>query len=92
MKRPLSGDRVHLQACADPGGGLRQFAQTERREIHGRSAQAIEELYADRLEEHYELLAHHYERSGNAEKAVHYLILSGEKSNRTGLSRPEASS
>ena len=55
-----------------------------RREIHGRSAQAIEELYADRLEEHYELLAHHYERSGNAEKAVHYLILSGEKSNRHG--------
>jgi tetratricopeptide (TPR) repeat protein len=55
-----------------------------RREIHGRIAQAIEELYADRLEEHYELLAHHYERSGNAEKAVHYLILAGEKSNLHG--------
>ena len=55
-----------------------------RREIHGRIAQAIEELYADRLEEHYELVAHHYERSGNAEKAVHYLILAGEKSNRHG--------
>jgi len=55
-----------------------------RREIHGRIAQTIEELYADRLEEHYELLAHHYEHSGNAEKAVHYLILSGEKSNLHG--------
>jgi tetratricopeptide (TPR) repeat protein len=55
-----------------------------RREIHGRIAQAIEELYADRLEEHYELVAHHYERSGNAGKAVHYLILAGEKSNRHG--------
>jgi class 3 adenylate cyclase/tetratricopeptide (TPR) repeat protein/ribosomal protein L40E len=51
-----------------------------RREIHGRIARAIEELYAHRLEQHYELLAHHYERSGNAEKAVQYLILAGEKS------------
>lgn len=55
-----------------------------RREIHGRIAQAIEEIYADRIEEHYELVAHHYERSGNAEKAVHYLILAGEKSNTHG--------
>lgn len=55
-----------------------------RRQIHGRIAQAIEEIYADRIEEHYELVAHHYERSGNAEKAVHYLILAGEKSNRHG--------
>jgi predicted ATPase len=52
-----------------------------RQEIHGRIAQAIEDLYADRLEEHYELLAHHYERSGNAKRAVDYLILAGEKSN-----------
>ncbi len=51
-----------------------------RREIHGRIARAIEELYAHHLEPHYELLAHHYERSGNAEKAVQYLILAGEKS------------
>ncbi|MBC8391663.1 MAG: hypothetical protein H8E17_03720 [Deltaproteobacteria bacterium] len=52
-----------------------------RQEIHERIAQAIEELYPDRLEEHYELLAHHYERSCNAFKAVDYLILAGEKSN-----------
>jgi class 3 adenylate cyclase/tetratricopeptide (TPR) repeat protein len=53
-----------------------------RREIHGRIARAIEELYADRLEENYELLAHHYEQSGDGEKAVEYLILAGEKSNK----------
>jgi len=51
-----------------------------RREIHARIARSIEELYADRLEEHYELLAQHYERSGNAKKAVEYLVLAGEKS------------
>jgi tetratricopeptide (TPR) repeat protein len=53
-----------------------------RRSIHGRIGQVIEELFPDRLEEHYEILAHHYSRSGDAEKAVHYLLLAGEKSNR----------
>lgn len=53
-----------------------------RQEIHGRIARAIEELYADRLPEHYELLAHHYGRSGGAEKAIEYLMLAGEKSNQ----------
>jgi len=53
-----------------------------RREIHGRIARTIEDLYADRLEEHFEILAHHYERSGNAPKAVDYLLSAGEKSNK----------
>ena len=53
-----------------------------RQEIHGRIARAIEELYAEKLEPHYEILAHHWELSGNPEKAVEYLILAGEKSNR----------
>jgi class 3 adenylate cyclase/tetratricopeptide (TPR) repeat protein len=54
----------------------------KRQEIHGRIARAIEELYADRLPERYELLAYHYGRSGQAEKAIEYLILAGEKSNQ----------
>jgi class 3 adenylate cyclase/tetratricopeptide (TPR) repeat protein len=58
-----------------------------RREIHGRIARTIEELYADRLEEHYEILAHHYERSGKVSRAVDYLILAGEKSNRNCASQ-----
>ncbi|MGA2108696.1 MAG: hypothetical protein ABSH25_13750, partial [Syntrophorhabdales bacterium] len=53
-----------------------------REEIHGRIARAIEQLYADRLAEHYELLAHHYGRSKEAEKAVEYLMLAAEKSNQ----------
>jgi len=53
-----------------------------RQEIHGRIARAIEELYPDRLPEHYELLAHHYGRSGEAEKAIEYLVLAAEKSNQ----------
>jgi len=53
-----------------------------RQEIHCRIAQTIEEVYADRLPEHYELLAHHYGKSGEAEKAIEYLMLAGEKSNQ----------
>jgi tetratricopeptide (TPR) repeat protein len=53
-----------------------------RREIHGRIAQTIEDLYADKLETHYELLAHHWELSDDPDRSIEYLILAGEKSNR----------
>jgi tetratricopeptide (TPR) repeat protein len=51
----------------------------KKQEIHERIGMAIEELYPDRLEELYEMLAHHYSRSENLEKAYQYLKLSGGK-------------
>jgi class 3 adenylate cyclase/tetratricopeptide (TPR) repeat protein len=54
-----------------------------RQKIHGRIARAIEEIYADRLEQHYELLAHHWELSDTPERSIEYLVLAGEKSNRS---------
>jgi len=53
-----------------------------RKDIHERIGNAIEELYPDRLEEFYEVLAHHYSRSDNSEKAYQYLFSSMVK---TGL-------
>ena len=50
-----------------------------RKEIHEKIGQAIEELYSERLEEYYELLAHHYGSSANTPKAVKYLHLAGEQ-------------
>jgi tetratricopeptide (TPR) repeat protein len=50
-----------------------------RKEIHARIGKAIEELYAERLEEFYEMLAYHYSRSDSLEKACRYSRLSGEK-------------
>jgi predicted ATPase/class 3 adenylate cyclase len=47
--------------------------------LHERTAQALETLYKDRLEEHYGELAHHYSRSRNAEKAVMYLQRAGQQ-------------
>ena len=53
-----------------------------RKEIHEKIGQAIEELYSERLEEYYELLAYHYVRSDNKEKAVEYLDLANQKAAR----------
>jgi len=50
-----------------------------RKEIHERIGRAIEELYSEGLEEYYELLAYHYVRSENKDKAVDYLALAIQK-------------
>jgi DNA-binding winged helix-turn-helix (wHTH) protein len=53
--------------------------QEQRRVLHGRTAQAIETLFAERLPEHYYALAHHYSRSGHTTKAVDYLQRAGHQ-------------
>ncbi|NIS71860.1 MAG: tetratricopeptide repeat protein [Proteobacteria bacterium] len=53
-----------------------------RKEIHEEIGEAIEALYPDRLEEHYELLACHYASSANTDKAVQYLDSANQKSGR----------
>jgi class 3 adenylate cyclase len=50
-----------------------------RRRLHERAAQAIEALFSDRLEDHLSELARHYDRSGNAPKAVEYLGRAGAR-------------
>jgi len=53
--------------------------QKRRTELHRLIAEAIERLFPDRLEEHYEQLAGHFNRSDDADKAVEYLLKAGEK-------------
>jgi len=60
-----------------------------RKEIHEKIGGAIEKLYAERLEEFYEMLAYHYSRSDSLEKACQYSRLSGEKA-ETNYSHREA--
>ena len=50
-----------------------------RRDIHARVVDAMEKLYADRLGEQVERLAHHAVRGELQEKAVHYLRQAGGK-------------
>jgi class 3 adenylate cyclase/tetratricopeptide (TPR) repeat protein len=52
----------------------------ERRKVlHRIVAIAIEELYEDRLAEHYETLAHHYVQAEEWRKALEYLEKAGDK-------------
>ena len=53
--------------------------QKRRREIHEKIGCAIETLYPESLEENCELLAYHYGRSENKEKAFEYLDLANQK-------------
>jgi class 3 adenylate cyclase/tetratricopeptide (TPR) repeat protein len=58
-----------------------------RKEIHQKVGKAIEEIYPDRSEEFYEMLAYHYSKSDNLDKAYQYLKLSGNKAMRTYSNR-----
>ncbi len=53
--------------------------EERKRALHRIVAMAVEELYADRLGEHYETLAYHYERGEEWEKALEYLVKAGKK-------------
>ena len=50
-----------------------------RKELHGLIGLAIEELYVDRLAEHYEVLAHHFSLAEDWERALHYLVKAADK-------------
>ena len=49
-----------------------------RREMHRRVADAVARLYADRLDDFHGMLALHYGRCEDVEKAEHHLVLAGE--------------
>jgi len=53
-----------------------------RRELHSKVGQAIEGLFPDRTEEFYSLLAYHYARAENWEKAQEYLFKAGDQAGK----------
>ena len=46
----------------------------ERRELHGRVGEALEELYPERRGELAPVLAMHFEQAGDVERAIDYLV------------------
>jgi class 3 adenylate cyclase/tetratricopeptide (TPR) repeat protein len=50
-----------------------------RRVLHKHTAETMEQLYAERLEDHVTELAHHFDNAGNVPKAVEYLGRSGHR-------------
>ena len=53
--------------------------QEQRKVLHEQTGRAIEQLYQDKVDEHYSALAHHYSRTENAHQAVTYLHLAGQQ-------------
>ena len=51
----------------------------ERRAYHRQVAEALERLFPERVEEQVGLLAHHWERAEEPEKATKYLLLAGDQ-------------
>lgn len=58
-----------------------------RQALHRLVGQAIEELYADRLAEHYEVLAYHFAKGQDWAKALAYFRQAGEKASRAFANR-----
>ncbi len=50
-----------------------------RREFHLEIARTLETLYADKLEQHCDILAHHYHRSDDDENAIKYLEMAAKR-------------
>ncbi|MGH7822269.1 MAG: ATP-binding protein, partial [Candidatus Binatia bacterium] len=50
-----------------------------RKELHRMIGRAVEELYADRLAEYWEVLAHHYYEGEEWSRAFDYLVKAGDK-------------
>ena len=53
-----------------------------RKALHRLVGLGIEELYADRLPEYYEMLAHHFDQGEVWDKAVEYLVKAGMKARK----------
>ena len=56
--------------------------ERQRIEVHGRVAEAIERVYAQRLEEHFDRLADHFSRAGSWSRAVHYGVRAADRLTR----------
>jgi ABC-type oligopeptide transport system substrate-binding subunit/class 3 adenylate cyclase len=61
----------------------------QRRAFHRQVAEAMERLFPERAEEQLGLLAHHWERSGDAQEATEYLLRAGDQA-RNAYAHQEA--
>jgi serine/threonine protein kinase/tetratricopeptide (TPR) repeat protein len=80
-ERPVRGDVEYTFKHALTHDAAYNSQLTERRKLlHERTAQAIEAVYSERLEDHYADLAYHYRSSDNSAKAVEYCLSACQQS------------
>jgi class 3 adenylate cyclase/predicted ATPase len=63
----------------------RSVLNERRRALHERAGVALERLFGERLDEHLQELARHYELGANVAKAVHYLSQAALRTAHRGL-------
>jgi class 3 adenylate cyclase/tetratricopeptide (TPR) repeat protein len=79
-EQPSSGDVEYAFKHALTQEVTYNSILSERRKaLHERAGQVMESLFAASLADHYDDLAHHYRRSGNAAEAIHYLRLAADQ-------------
>ena len=80
LPRPLLGEPIYMfrHALIQEVAYHTQL-QSQRRATHGVLGEAIETLYADRIDEFINELAFHYGRSDNDPKALYWLVRAGDR-------------
>ncbi len=61
--------------------------ETERRREHARIGEAVEQVYADRVSEHFGVLAHHFTQAQRWHKSLEYLLAAAQQAEATFASR-----
>ena len=61
--------------------------ESERQSLHARIGAAVEEVYSDRLSEHFGLLAHHFTQAQRWDKSLEYLLAAAQSAERTFANR-----
>jgi class 3 adenylate cyclase/tetratricopeptide (TPR) repeat protein len=68
----------------------RSLLAPRRQSLHGLVGRAIEEVYADQIEDHAVVLAYHHSRSDRPDRAITFALLAGDRAARV-YANPEAS-
>src|SRR5262249_10348197 len=79
-EQPASGDVEYIfKHALTRDVAYKSVLNERRRVLHERTAQAIEALYKDPIDEHLPELANHYGHSPNIEKAVQFMRRAAEQ-------------
>lgn len=62
------------------------IVEKTKKELHLKIAGSIEKVFAGRIHEFYGMLAHHYSKAGQTEKAEEFLVKAGDESMKSGAS------
>lgn len=87
-RRPLAGPSAYaFRHILTQETVYRSILRNERPDLHRTVAESIESLYADNLDPHTEVLALHYDRSRQRDKALLYTLQSGVRAQRRFANR-----